>query len=119
MAESLVFDQAGVPSGKPHDEAFRHHGAEKFGLSDATPAEQANQNKTARSKARSKDEPVPDRSFFATRAALDSKRISCEVSAWTDVQQNTDVKMRIPWKVETLAGFAFAASNSQSRSEVE
>ena len=83
--------------------------AEKFGLSDATPAEQANHNKIARSKARSKDDPVPDRSIFATRAALDSKRISCEVTLHfgdgqlgsTDVQQDTDVKMRIPWKVET------------------
>ena len=46
VAESLVFDQAGAPSGKPHDKDVRQQ-------------EQVSQNKIARSKAQSKDEPVP------------------------------------------------------------
>ena len=90
VAESLVFDQACAPRCNSHDKDVRQHRVEKLCLSDVTLAEQASQNKIARSKARSKDEPGPDQSFFATRAALDSKRISCEVtyilgrSAWTD-----------------------------------
>ena len=70
MAESLVFDQAGAPSRNPHDKDVRQHRAEKFGLSDATPAEQASQMRDP--KLDRKMSQYPDRSFFATRAALDS-----------------------------------------------
>ena len=106
-----------VPSGgeqrKPDD------GDIKRVAIDATPA----RKKTVKSKARSKDELVPDRSFFATLAALGSKRSSCEVTLHlggnqvgsTHVQQDTIVKMRIPWKVETTfwPTLACAARKSQ------
>ena len=84
VAESSVIDRASAPSGseqrKPHEGDVRQCGAVKAGLSDAAPAKQASQNKTVRSKTRSKDESTPDRSFFATLAALDSKRSSCEAT---------------------------------------
>ena len=45
MAKNLVSDQAGVPSGNQHDEDVCQHRVEKFGLSDATPADQTRKKK--------------------------------------------------------------------------
>ena len=130
VAESLVFDQACAKSGgehrKLHNKHFRQCGAEKFGLSDAAPAQQASQNNNARSEARSKMNPYPIEASLTPRLHWIRNTFPARQRfIWdgqlgsTNLQQASQDANTLEGGDDLLADFAFTASKQQSTSEIE